>query len=261
MPSWRPRTCPERHTPGPRAAACVTRLSPRRLRPESTSRAEWEAPLPGGKFCADFWFSCAPSPQAPSAEPSCARHRRGCWLWSSSRGGGASASPGVSGLRGEATLSRGDDGTEAKLAVTGWRRRSMSHWGLEKSHELPERPSASKFGCRAITLGIKSVRNVLTVGHKSLKDRARRLCVHLRAPLRLAWAAQPHGPSFRFPGNCLCAYSSLSFWALFLLVVIPQDSSQTAWKQRTLDRPASLRFHSLHSPVAWFCFFIACISI
>lgn len=51
------------------------------------SRAEWEAPLPGAKFCADFWFSRVPSPQALSAEPGCARHLRGCALRSPGRGG------------------------------------------------------------------------------------------------------------------------------------------------------------------------------
>lgn len=53
-------------------------------------------------------------------------------------------SPGGSGFKGDATLSKGDDGTEAKLAITRWRRGSMSHWGLEKSHELPERPSTKQ---------------------------------------------------------------------------------------------------------------------
>ena len=60
------------------------------------------------------------------------------------RGRGGGADPGDSGFRGEATLSRGDDGTEAKLAVTRWRRGSMSHWGLEKSYELPEHPSTKQ---------------------------------------------------------------------------------------------------------------------
>lgn len=79
------------------------------------------------------------------------------------------ASPGAQGLRSKPPL-KGAMSAQRQNWPSQFGGGGMSHWGLEKSHELQENPSTKQFGCKAITLGIKS--DLLSVGYKSLQDLA-----------------------------------------------------------------------------------------